>query len=288
MSDFRPILLSDREQVERIRKTYGEPCSANCFSVFFLWKTEQKLSIHLDKEFFAVLSEEGDVPCYTAICGQTEERMNFIQSFPSGTRLAYQTDQDKQSIEQAFPNNFEWKEDAGSSEYIYDVQKQTELKGGEFAGMRSKIHKAMRDHSFAIEEINAENLGRVLRITQQWNSARTEQNQHWFGDAEAAINGIENFFELGLSGILIKDENDDTGYIFGSEISEKMFDIHCSKVSTFDDHLDLVCKYLFYRSILGKYSLVNREEDMGLPGLRMRKMNCQPAYQIRMWTAEKR
>ena len=94
-----------------------------------------------------------------------------------------------------------------------------------------------------------------------------------------------NFEELKLSGGLIRIEGKPVAYTIGEEINPQVFLLHFEKALAGYDGLYAAINNEFARRNLSGYQYINREEDLGLEGLRKAKLSYHPAIILEKYRA---
>lgn len=81
--------------------------------------------------------------------------------------------------------------------------------------------------------------------------------------------------DYGLSGAVLYVDNKPVAMTLGSQISEKVYDVNFEKALREYDGVYAVINNEFAKT-LTKYEYINREEDMGIEGLRKSKLSYNP------------
>ena len=74
-------------------------------------------------------------------------------------------------------------------------------------------------------------------------------------------------------------------FTIGSEITEDTFDVHIEKAFPDVDGAYPMINQQFVKNELSKYEYVNREEDLGEPGLRKAKQSYRPVMMVERYIA---
>ena len=93
---------------------------------------------------------------------------------------------------------------------------------------------------------------------------------------------MNNFEQLELEGIALYNEQTVLAVTFASRLSLDTFDVHFEKAVKDTGAYVAIC-HLFAQYIKNKYPFVkylDREEDMGLEGLRKSKRSYYPHHQV--------
>jgi hypothetical protein len=88
--------------------------------------------------------------------------------------------------------------------------------------------------------------------------------------------GLDNFFELGLSGIVIYVDGKMAGYAYGSPISDDCYNVIIEKGDRSIADIYRILNRDLVRMCCDGFSYINREEDVGVEGLRKAKMSYKP------------
>ncbi|MFC1783570.1 phosphatidylglycerol lysyltransferase domain-containing protein, partial [Planctomycetota bacterium] len=108
------------------------------------------------------------------------------------------------------------------------------------------------------------------------------------GDYEAAREGLEKMWPLQLCGGIYYVESEPVAYSLGEELAQgRSFVIHFEKAIKADQYKGI---YQFinqaFASILPeKYDTINREQDLGDPGLRQAKEGYNPVGWVKKYRA---
>lgn len=98
----------------------------------------------------------------------------------------------------------------------------------------------------------------------------------------AALHGFE---PLGMKGGLIRIEGKPVAFTVGEEINPRCFVIHFEKAVDGYNGLYAAINHEFAANALSGYEYINREEDMGIEGLRKAKLSYQPAILLEKYMA---
>jgi hypothetical protein len=102
---------------------------------------------------------------------------------------------------------------------------------------------------------------------------------------KAAIKkAFRDYKELELEGLMIKIDGKSVALTLASRVGKDMFDVHFEKALKGINGAYAAINYEFANFIRGKYPeirFLNREEDMGLEGLRRAKRSYYPCHMVK-------
>ncbi len=278
---FTTIELSQKDRIDSIRRSYGHTLSSHAFSSLYLWKDKMKLKVCLSDQLFCVKCEQKDTDEYFFPCGAEEEKQSVISKLLDQDQLTfrYLRNEDIEFLQKYFPGRFYFESIREDWEYIYDKEEQVRLKGNSFKHLRSKVHRGEQSHQWTITTLSKNTIPLATEITERWQ-AETKHNGESV-DMDATLKALEFFEELQLSGILMMDGEKPLAFALGTAITEDTFDLHISK--TLEEDIDCYLKWELFRQLPKHIRYINREEDLGIEGLRLHKTEMKPVRFNELW-----
>ena len=198
------------------------------------------------------------------------------------------TDDKKALLEQAFPLRFTFTENPDFSDYIYNAESMASLAGKKLQKKRNHVSHFMKAYSdVRFELINEHNTADALKIEDQWFS---ENNGEFDFDKIIELEMIQtallNMEKLDLKGGILYADGKPAAMTIGSKISSAAFDINFEKsCSPFDRDGAYTTIFYEFAKTLETFRFINREEDLGIEGLRRSKQSYQPAMLLAKWQA---
>lgn len=165
------------------------------------------------------------------------------------------------------------------SDYLYLRTSLSTLSGKALQPKRNHINKFLRTYpDWEYAPIRPENIGECLELEQAWCVANgCEHNEGLGQERRAVIYGLQHFSELGLSGGLLRVAGRIVAFTFGMPINHDTFGLHVEKADSSVEGAYAMINREFARRIPEQYTYINREEDLGLEGLRKAKLSYHPA-----------
>ena len=278
---FLPLSLSQKEQVEAIRRASGNTLYLYTFASLFSWQGTEQYSICLTDEAFLVKDGAGGEHAYLFPCGTDAAKKTLIDAL-----LAYETpvfytvrDEDKQFLEREYPDKFHFEECRDEFPYLYDKAEQIELKGKTYKRLRHQINTGRATvEKWRVEALCEENVERALSLNRRWSAERSSDA---LADVEAADTALHHMKDLSMWGLLFEADGNDVAYALGTFVTPEIFDISFCKV--LDNRLDCYIKWALYQALPAEVNTVDSEEDLGLEGLRRHKQLRIPKTLTRVW-----
>lgn len=184
----------------------------------------------------------------------------------------------KDEIEQIMPGKFEFTSDRDYADYVYLHSDLATLKGKKYQSKRNHINKFMRtypDHEY--KQITPELIPECLALEAEWCKANNcHEQEALVTERKSLTYALNHFDELGLIGGILHVNGQIVAFTFGMPINNHTFDVCIEKANADIDGAYTMINYQFANHIPEQYTYINREEDLGIEGLRKAKLSYHP------------
>ncbi len=174
-------------------------------------------------------------------------------------------------------------EDRNNFDYLYLRKNLAQLPGKKLHKKRNLVNAFVNNYNYCEQRITEENRADTLTILEKWVEGREDR-----ADYDAAKEAIEKMDDLELRGCLTYVDAVPAAYSLGEPLARgKTFAVHFEKA-----HGDYKGIYQFinrsFASMLPRhYVHINREQDLGDPGMRQAKMSYRPSGFVKKYTVRK-
>ncbi len=299
MLDFRAFTLEDKQTVDRYFRRYGENSCQHAF--VSLYCMESKYGDRLcerDGYLYILRSARGNAKerVYLFPMGAPDGLRQAVSALrldahAHGKRLRFETltRRAAELLQSLFPGEFSVEPCRDYAEYMYTYEKLAYLPGPEMASKRHDINTFFRDYGsrFRVELLCPAHIDAVLAFQEQWLKTKMQNQEDVQLECEdAAIRrGLAQFEALGLSGIAVYIDENLAGYAYGAPLSETCYDVMIEKGDRRFPDIYRVLNRDLVRLCCADYTLINREEDVGAPGLRKAKLSYKPDFLLEKFVA---
>lgn len=190
----------------------------------------------------------------------------------------------KEAIQTCWPDVFCLEYDRDGSDYVYEVDKLAALSGKAYHKKKNHVNRFRKNYDFSYEPITEENRQECLEMAEVWRRSR-EITPSLAAEAGAITEAFRYYEELGFEGGLIRVDGRVMAFTLGERVTEDTFVTHFEKALDEIPELYAVINQQFAENQLQGYRYVNREEDLGLEGLRKAKESYHPAFLVEKYKA---
>ncbi len=201
-------------------------------------------------------------------------------------RITGMTDEDRAELEDWFPGKFLLKATRDGSDYVYDIDDLADLKGRKYQKKRNHANRFRAEHpDYTVVPLTACNMPMAQHMINDWYTTRMKEDPEgdYMLENIALAKACRCYDGLDLDGILLMDGDRVIAVTMGSKLAEDTFDIHFEKAREEVDGAYTVVNQEFARYLRLKYpdiAYLDREDDMGLEGLRKAKLSYHPHHMI--------
>jgi len=285
-SEFKPVSLDDRDLFLRQYRQYPQVHSDNTFANMVCWN-------HYANYCFADV--DGAIVLSSTIDGVTSFRPPIGPKNPAllddvidlalreggAAPLLVLDPVNEAWIREVYPNLTLYP-DRDYFDYIYRTEDLADFAGKGYATVRRQVNHFRREYAYSVEAITRENIDEVWEFLVIWCEWRDCDSVPILAyEKEAILFAINNFFAIGLRGWIIRVGETIGAISVVDEVNADMAVVHFEKAlpETYRDIYKVIMTETA-AGLRGRYRFINRECDMGVPGLRESKTRCHPACMV--------
>lgn len=209
-------------------------------------------------------------------------------------RICSMTEENCTEVEARYPGAFRFHADRDEFDYLYEIQDLADLKGRKYQKKRNHAHRFWAAHpDCRVVPLDETTIPAALTLLEQWYTERAADTPEvdFYLEQLALRRAFAFYRALELEGLALMDGDQALAFAIGSRLQRDTFDIHFEKAREHADGAYAVINREFARYLREKYPEVrylNREDDLGLPGLRKAKLSYYPAQLTEKYWAQLR
>ncbi|MEG1972563.1 MAG: phosphatidylglycerol lysyltransferase domain-containing protein [Oscillospiraceae bacterium] len=293
MLEYRYVQIEDREWVEKIFKKANRRGNEYTFSNLFNWSCPQNIKIAQYKENIIFNHTEKDsVYSFPIGNGHLGEAVNLIldECSKKDKKVSFVNldEYDAEILEQQFPHKFTIDEHRDDFDYIYESSDLSDLFGKKYHAKRNHISKFLRNYpNWKFEKIDRDNIDKAKVMVAKWYLQSEDKKEGTIKKEKIAVNNaLKYYFELNLTGGILFVDDVAVAVSFGSPACDDTFVVHAEKAFTEFDGAYTMVNREFSRFLRPNYRYINREDDVGIAGLRLSKESYSPVFMYKRFTAK--
>lgn len=189
------------------------------------------------------------------------------------------------ALQKVKPGFFCFQEDRDNFDYVYSTEDLINLAGRKYHSKQNHINYFKRNFAYQYAAITADLIEPCMASAREWYAAHNGADDDGLQrEYQAIIDALTNFRFLELQGGAILLDNKVAAFTFGEKLNADMAVIHVEKGLNVRG-LYQVINQEFCRNAWADLQYVNREEDMGIEGLRRAKHSYYPVKMVKKYRA---
>lgn len=285
MLEFRKIELGDKEWIDRLLRLSDFRGCEYSFANNFAWHRLYETEICRYKDFYISKSEKYGLRfTYPAGEGDRKELFGELRKYSEerGVPLCISSvrNDDLGLFEEYFPGKYTAASDEADYDYIYLAENLRTLKGKKYHGKRNHLNR-FYENNWSYSALTEKDYDECLYFAvQSYNGNNMYDSESAIGEQYAINTFFNNFEALGLKGGVLRVEGKVVGFTIGSRINSDTLDTHIEKADSAINGAYTAIMNEFAKAESGDFAYINREEDLGLEGLRKSKMSYYPEFRL--------
>ncbi len=279
--DFHPVTVADKPLFEYYTFSSKEQnCDLN-FANIFCWSDTYHTEIAEVNNSLVIRFNNGGAKCYMqpfcigdkALIVERLRQDAFSQRVP--LRLYGLSREWREFLEKTYPDEFAFDTPRALCDYIYRTEDLARLQGRKYQPKRNHINHFVTRNDWYAEPLSKANIKDCIALNKKWLQGR-EVGEMEQAEQRALHRAFDNFEALGLRGLVLYANGAPAAFSYGTPINNDTFCIHIEKYDAEVQGAATMINRLMAQSLEEEFEFVNREDDLGLEGLRFAKMSYHP------------
>ena len=182
-------------------------------------------------------------------------------------------------LEAACPGEFRFFDDRPNYDYVYRTQDLIELKGREYHSKKNHLNYFLNHYKYEYVSMTSAMADQAMQFIREFNERKNlpEHEMELLAMEERAMVDVFNNLEaVGYLAAAILIDGKLEALSIGGRINRNTVTVHVEKANIAYRGLYQLINNEFCRHAASNVKYINREEDMGIPGLRKAKLSYKP------------
>ncbi|MGX4600873.1 DUF2156 domain-containing protein [Faecalimicrobium sp. JNUCC 81] len=295
---FKEININSKKELDPYFELVDYEACEYCFSTLYMWQHAYNTGYYIGEDFAVIVGEyEGDSFSIQPLARKEKlpEVIDFVvRHFEEENKKIYLRGVNKDIVEflkERYPNKFEYIEERDLFDYVYDGESLRTLAGRKNQKKRNHINYFLNEYEgrFEYKLLDKENFKECLDLMKEWTNNKEEHDEFDEGMDDELI-GIKKIFDnydvlkdkLKVAGIYVDGKLE--AFTIGELLNKNMALVHIEKANP---EIRGLYPYINQQFIVNEFEdveFVNREEDLGIEGLRKAKLSYHPCRFVEKYT----
>ena len=252
MLEFKELEIQDKSRTDELLHNLSYRLCEYSFGDLFIWRKKYDTKIAFEQDYMFIKFVAAENLFYLFPAGSSDKLEKAVRLINEDAvkngqilRIACVTPEMKVELENIFPDKFDYEIMRDSFDYIYDANDLITLAGRKLHSKRNHISRFEKLGAWRYEEITSENIIECEKMSEEWFIVNGSSEDFSLNAEHGAVNqAFKHYFELGLSGGLIKLEGRIVAFTLGQKLCNDTFIVHIEKA---------------FSDVEGAYTVINRE-----------------------------
>ncbi|MDR2367441.1 MAG: phosphatidylglycerol lysyltransferase domain-containing protein [Deltaproteobacteria bacterium] len=281
---FKPLILDDRPTFVEMEKRYPLYTSDANFTNMFIWQGFYNFSWTTAHDCLCLISHpSGGTPFAMPPLGPPENKLKAVEFLIENMdepRLSRIPGELTEAVRAAHPT---WRieSNADNDDYVYLAEKVINLSGRRMHQKKNHYNGFVKSYRHELVTITPDLHDELVEVEAKWLISKTEkigEESHLQIEKQAVHLLLEHFSTLAIQGLAIRVEGQIEAFSLGESLSPDTALIHVEKGSPTIRGIYVALCSSFCRVAFSDKTYINREQDLGLPGLRWSKESLKPDH----------
>lgn len=288
MLDFKRLTLKDKDLFNKYSKAYEFISSEYSFTNLYIWKDYYDIHYTLFNDVLIIRKKDSSgkysflqplVVPDAGIRESIEVLAEYSKEHPMEYIFSNVTEKFAYELLNYEKYNFKIYEDRDNFDYIYESQKLSKLPGKNYHKKKNHYNSFMKNYKFEILNLKDISIGdRVMDTTIKWYKNKETMDEAVNYELQSIPSLLNNMDYLGLEGVAIEVGEKIVGFSIGEKINDKIAIIHIEKGDTSYNGIYSFINKIFIDKCFNDVEFINREQDLGIQGLRKAKESYHPLF----------
>lgn len=278
--EFKPLGFEDRDLINRYLDLNPSEVCEMSFPNIFIWKDSERPRYTTLNGNLCILVEPTFEPAYFLPPGGGNEVGRTIETCLEHAPRLSRVPED---FVRAHGASLRCEEDRDNFDYIYLREDLAELKGKKYDGKRNRIRKFESTFAHAYERLRSEHANDCRRLLYQWFEEKGNGDPYMKAEKEAILEALVLFEKLSLVGAVVSVAGRIEAFTIGTPLTGDTALIQIEIANPAFPGLAQWINREFVRREWSGFRFINREQDVGVPGLRKAKLSYQPDHFVKKY-----
>jgi len=285
---FKKLCLEDKKSIDKYIYPYKFLSCEYSFTSLYIWKDACDIQYTIYKQALIIKKKDfdGNYHFMQPLGYDKEDLEEIIEALK-----AYRQENDMKylfkDLEESFieefnvllndTNEFYIKEDRDNFDYLYEAKKLMALSGKKLHSKKNHYNAFTKTYNYEVVEISDERVINDVRLAaEKWYEETNEKDIKLYYELLAIKDIVNNMELLNLNGVAVYVDGKVAAFSIGESLNEKLAVIHIEKGDkSINGVYSFIAKTLIDKCF-NNAEIINREQDLGIDGLRKSKMSYYP------------
>lgn len=285
--DFKKLTLEDKELFKKYINPYKFLSCEYSFTTLYIWKDACEIQYAIYKDALIIKKKdfEGNYHFMQPL-GYREEDLQDILEYLAQYKKENNMDYVFKDLEEDFIEKVKAlcaeeqymyiEEDRDNFDYLYEAEKLIKLSGKKLHGKKNHYNFFVKEYNYEVKEIEEEVINDVIEAAEKWYVENNNDDKMLYYEMKSIEDLANNISLFNLKGIAVYVDGKVAAFSLGEKLNDKLAVIHIEKGDMNYRGIYSFINKTFIDMCFSDVKIINREQDLGIEGLRKAKLSYHP------------
>jgi len=284
---MKKIDIRDRKIINSFIEKYQITTSEISFTNLYAWRGKYNFHYIILDDYLWLINVKNDKYYLSQPIGNYDDTAKLTQSIESMEKFLNgkpfkikKSDENFLNVIHDLKFSYTYLSVRNDFDYLYDFEKMKTLSGNKYHKKKNHVNQFLKKYdNWHFEPISLKNFKDVKEVCLDWFN---DKNGEDLIEQDAIYDVLLNFDELAVSGGILYVESKPVAFVIGEQLNKETLVMHFEKgISGYHGLYPMV--FHQYVNTLEGYKYVNREQDLGIEGLRKSKLSYHPVELVKKY-----
>jgi hypothetical protein len=289
---FKEVKIGDRPVIQPFLAAAGRVSSDYNFATMYAWGGIYGLRWALRRDRLLVYSEKDDILLMPVGAPISAPEMCVLsdelrRAGKSGDFAI--VDAEFVAHNPSLSGQFDLSVDPDNADYVYSTRALVELKGNKLHRKKNLLSQFRRNNPGSrCERMEKRHAAECFALAEKWCQEKICEEIGFTHETSAIQRAFDRFEELGLDGLVLFTDGRLTAFSIYDRLNRNTADVHFEKYDPGIKGSAQAINWETACALQGRYEFLNREQDLGIEGLRKAKRSYCPAFTVKTYLLRRR
>ena len=294
MKALKPLEIEDKSTFQAFFAGDPPQASEYTFTNLFMWRKKFNPSWTMLEDCLLITMNPPGEPNYGLFpIGRGDKRkalsvlIEMLKEFQERPKISRV---ERRMVENFVDTSeFEIESDKNNFDYVYLSEDLIKLKGNRYHRKKNHLNRFKKTVNFEFRSMDDVLIDEVLQLQEDWCEFKEcADNQDLFLEDQAIYEALKNYRLLKFKGGVVLIDGKVEAFSFGEILNPETAVIHVEKANPEIPGLYTAINQMFASDSWSDVKYINREQDLGLEGLRKAKESYYPDHMIEKYVLKEK
>ncbi|MGH4123650.1 MAG: DUF2156 domain-containing protein [Clostridium sp.] len=288
MMIFKRLTIEDKDTLEKFIYPYKFLSCEYSFTTLYIWREACDICFTIHKGALIIKKKdfEGRYYFMQPLGYSTEnlkEIIDALMDYKTENSMHYLFKDLDEVFMEEISNIYDdvrdicIKEDRDNFDYLYEAEKLIKLSGKKLHGKKNHYNSFIKSYKYEVKDIKGEQVIRdVIVAAEKWYAINEEDDDMLYYELQGIKDLLKNIEIVNIKGIAVYVDEKIVAFSLGEKLNDNLAVIHIEKADMDYSGVYSFINKTFVDRCFSDVKIINREQDLGIAGLRKSKLSYHP------------